>query len=209
MILDFARLSAGQKYHLMIQSIIPRPIAWILTKNRNGTFNLAPFSYFNAVCSEPPVVMVSIGYKSDGSKKDTRVNIEREQEFVIHIPAGDQALEVTQSAYEYEEDESEVDALGLELAPSFGAGRIPKLRASRVAFYCRLYDLKEIGERKQALIFGEIVAADIDDRLVSDDGHGRLRIDAEAMNPLARLGGNDYMTFGQVKTVAREKRRPV
>ena len=67
--LDFSTLSANQRYHLMTQTIIPRPIAWVLTDSNNGSFNLAPFSYFTAVSSAPPMLMLSVGKKPNGDKQ--------------------------------------------------------------------------------------------------------------------------------------------
>ena len=91
-------LSPARAYHLMIQSIVPRPIAWVLSDNGDTTLNLAPFSYFNAVCSDPPVLMLSIGRKPDGSDKDTARNIVERSQFVVHIPHREMALEVTESS---------------------------------------------------------------------------------------------------------------
>ena len=85
MIIDFAELSPSQAYFTMIQTVIPRPIAWVMSVNEGGNYNLAPFSYFNAVCSDPPLLLISVGKKPDGSFKDTRVNIEQRKEFVVHV----------------------------------------------------------------------------------------------------------------------------
>ena len=76
MVIDFDKLSSSQAYFTMTQAIIPRPIAWVLSDHGNGKLNLAPFSYFNAVCSRPPMQSISIGHKKSGLKKDTWVNIE-------------------------------------------------------------------------------------------------------------------------------------
>ena len=207
MLIDFANLSPAQKYHLMIQSIIPRPIAWILTRNENKSFNLAPFSYFNAVCSEPPLVMTSIGYKKNGEKKDTRRNIERTAEYVVHIASSEHAQPLTDSAAEFPSEESEVTALGLQLDQCFGVDRLPRLLISRVALYCRLYEIQEIGPRKQGLIFGEIVAAYYADAVVQGSAKQsgqRLTVDAQKVDPLGRLGGDDYTTFGEIVTIRRD-----
>jgi len=87
-------LSPNRVYHLMIQSIVPRPIAWILSDNGDGSLNLAPFSYFNAVCSDPPVLMVSIGRKADGGDKDTARNLVERKHCVVHIPHREMAVDV-------------------------------------------------------------------------------------------------------------------
>ena len=76
-------LSAPLTYFTMTQTVVPRPIAWILSENEDASFNLAPFSYFNAICSDPPLVMISIGLQDDGSEKDSLRNIRQRSQFVI------------------------------------------------------------------------------------------------------------------------------
>ena len=73
--IDLDSLSANGVYHTLTRTVIPRPVAWVLSENAGGDYNLAPFSYFNAICSDPPLIMISVGKKPDGSSKDTRVNI--------------------------------------------------------------------------------------------------------------------------------------
>ena len=79
---DLSELSPNRVYYTMIQTLVPRPIAWVLTDNGNDSFNLAPFSYFNGVASDPPLLMISVGKKPDGTLKDTRTNIIERNEFV-------------------------------------------------------------------------------------------------------------------------------
>ena len=117
MYVNLDALSPNQVYFSIIQTLIPRPIAWVLSENADGGFNLAPFSYFNAVCSDPPLVMLSIGRKPDGSPKDTRVNIEQRERFVIHIAHRELAKQVTESSATLDYGDSEVARLGLETVP--------------------------------------------------------------------------------------------
>ena len=85
MYIDFGKMTAQQVYITMTQTIVPRPIAWVLSENPDQSLNLAPYSYFNAVCSDPPLLMISAGVKPDGATKDTRDNIRDRKEFVVHI----------------------------------------------------------------------------------------------------------------------------
>ena len=85
MYLDLSQLSASQVYFTMTQTLIPRPIAWVLSDNGNDSLNLAPFSYFNAVSSDPPLIMLSVGFKPDGTHKDTAINIEQRKDFIVHL----------------------------------------------------------------------------------------------------------------------------
>ena len=93
--LNFSDFSANQRYHLMTQTIIPRPIAWVLTDSGDASYNLAPFSYFTAVSSKPALLMISVGKKPNGDNKDTLTNILKNKKMVIHIASDDQADIVT------------------------------------------------------------------------------------------------------------------
>jgi flavin reductase (DIM6/NTAB) family NADH-FMN oxidoreductase RutF len=90
MFIDFGDMTPQQIYFTLTQTVIPRPIAWVLSENANASFNLAPFSYFNAISSNPPLVMISAGMKPEGGAKDTRDNIRDRHDFVIHIVSLDQ-----------------------------------------------------------------------------------------------------------------------
>ena len=114
MILDLSELKPAQVYFHMIQTLIPRPIAWVLSEIEQDKYNLAPFSYFNAVCSDPPLIMLSVGKKPDGSFKDTRVNIEQRKDFVVHIAHREVLDELNQSSATLAADISELDQLGLD-----------------------------------------------------------------------------------------------
>ena len=115
MLIECKNIDPHRLYHVMIQTIIPRPIAWVLSDNGNGSYNLAPFSFFNGVASNPLLLMISVGYKDDTTKKDTWVNIEERKDFVVHVPSGESAQEVVASAVTLSHGESEVEKLHLKL----------------------------------------------------------------------------------------------
>ena len=195
MILDLAELSASSVYFALIQTVVPRPIAWVLTANSDDSQNLAPFSYFNAVCSDPPLLMLSIGKKTDGSVKDTRQNILQRKHFVVHIAHAEQASLVSASSAELPANESELQRCGLSTVP-FGEGPLPRLRDCRIALACESYQLIELGSAPQALILGLIKTIYIDDAIATHDEKGRLTVDIARLNPLCRLGGDQYAEFG-------------
>jgi flavin reductase (DIM6/NTAB) family NADH-FMN oxidoreductase RutF len=202
MIVDLAQLSTTDTYFAMTQAIIPRPIAWVLTENPQGDFNLAPFSYFNAVCSDPPLIMLSLGKKPDGTAKDTRVNIEARSSFVVHLPSVEQINQVNESSATLPAGISEVDKLGLELA-EFPGSRLPRLADCRLAMACELYEVKELGPVPQALIFGRLTHLYIDDAAAETDAKGRLKIHADRLNPLGRLGAREYFAGSEIITLVR------
>jgi len=198
MIIDFSELKPRQIYKTMIQTIIPRPIAWTLTENDNGSFNLAPFSYFNAIGSNPPMVSLSIGKRKDGSDKDTKRNIEERQYFTVHIPSVDSAQLVTDSAKGLDPNVSEVSELSLELIQ--GSAKTPRLKDCKVAYFCKLERIIELGNVPQSLVIGLVESIYVADDCIEEQD-GKFEIDASAINPLGRLGGSDYCTFGQPFTI--------
>lgn len=202
MLIEFEELSSANIYHLMTQSLIPRPVAWVLTENEDKSLNLAPFSYFTAVSSNPPLIMISVGKKPSGEFKDTRVNIERTKHFVIHIAHRELASVVTETSRTLPLGESEVIRSGLDVTP-FDNFPLPRLDACRIAMACELFEVKEIGPAPQTLIFGEIKALHIDDQFVATDVQGRLKIDAGGIDPLGRLGASEYSTQGGIITIPR------
>lgn len=202
--LNFAHFSANQRYHLMTQTIIPRPIAWALTNSDNGTFNLAPFSYFTAVSSDPPLLMLSVGKKPNGDSKDTLVNIINNQKTVIHIASEQHANLVTQTAQTLAHGESELSHNNI-ITTEFEGFDLPRLAQCDIAYGCELYDIKELGEVPQSLIFVEIKQVYINDQVADIDEKQRIQVHAERIKPLARLGGGEYATIEQPFSIIRPK----
>lgn len=205
MLLDLTQLGGDRVYHLLTQTIIPRPIAWVLSDNGgNGTepsYNLAPFSFFNAIASEPPLVLLSLSKKPDGSSKDSARNISDRDHFVIHIPRADQAELVSASAATLAHGDSELTKLGLATT-AFGDFPLPRLTDCAVALACRREQILAIGDEPQTLIIGRIQLLYVDPAAVSQQGE-RYRIDASLLNPLARLGANQYASISAPFTLER------
>ena len=203
MLVDFNSISSSAGYHLLTQTIIPRPIAWILSENEDATLNLAPFSFFNAVCSDPPLLMVSIGKKPSGEIKDTRRNILSGRDFVIHIANLSQAQVLIRSAatLAYGDSELATDDLALE---TFMGCSIPRLAECSVAYHCKFYDSHIICPSEQAVLYAEVIQlyVDYDIVQVSDD---RTVIDADRMKPLSRLGGANYGALKECFSLNRPK----
>lgn len=204
MILDLENLSPNRAYFTLIQAVVPRPIAWVLSANDDGGHNLAPFSYFNLVCSDPPLLMLSIGKKSDAGAKDTRRNIIERGHFVVHIAHAGQAHLVSESSAELPANESELQRLQLPTVP-FGTHPLPRLRDCRIAFACERFQVIELGPLPQALILGRINSVYIDDAIAAEDDKGRLHIDIAKLNPLSRLGGDQYAELGAILDIPRPR----
>ncbi|MFD2167110.1 flavin reductase family protein [Thalassotalea euphylliae] len=197
MIIDFDAFSASQRYHLMTQTIIPRPIAWALTsstaKTGETTYNLAPFSYFTAVSSDPAVMMISVGKKPNGDFKDTLVNVKANKKMVIHIASENQADIVTQTAASLAHGESEIaDVASSQLSTvEFDGFDLPRVEQCDIAYGCELYEIKELGDVPQSLIFVEIKKLYVNPD-VATTSEDRIKVHADRVNPLARLGASEY-----------------
>lgn len=199
--IKFSDLQPTQIYHLLVQSILPRPIAWIMTEQQNGKMNIAPFSFFAPVCSNPPTFVVSIGNKSSEQPKDTYANLKRTGQCVVHIASTDLIDALNQSAATLGHDESEVEESGLEVVP-FVEGGLGRIHNAPVAFACRFQQEVELGAAPQHIVFLEIEQMYIDDT-ATEQLEGRMRISADKIDPLAKLGGPEYAGLGEILSRVR------
>lgn len=197
---DMSSLSAIEAYATMTQTVVPRPVAWILTQNDTDDYNLAPYSYFNAISSDPPMVMFSSGMKPDGSVKDTRYNLEQRSDCVIHIAHREMATQMTASSATLPRNTSEINDLGLAMADMPGSD-LPRLADCRVAYAATLRETKKIGH--QWLGFLELTHLYLEESIVSSDAKGRLKVMADKLDPIGRLGGGEYLMAGDVISIDR------
>ena len=201
MYIQFDQLTPAERYFAMVQSIIPRPIAWVLTDNGDASFNLAPFSFFTAICNDPPLIMFSIGKKTvgdeQGHEKDTRKNIRERKEFVLHIAGSDLLEPLNSSAATLNHGNSEVTMQNLETVP-FDGFSLPRLKRCQIALACTLYRVDEIGNVPHAVIYGEIKSMYVNDSILDLSNPDRLVIDPKKLDPLGRLGGSFYSVLGEV-----------
>jgi len=203
MIFNLAEHSSTAIYHLMTQTVIPRPVAWVLTENSDKTFNLAPFSYFVALCSDPALVAISVGKKAPDLDKDTASNMLEKRDQVIHIASVESSGAVTASAAPLPYGESELDKIDEKLV-EFEGSPLPRLESCKVAFHCSFYDSHKLGPAEQTIVYSKIESIYVADEAVQIDGN-RVIIDPEVIDPLARLGGAKYAGLGRVFEVQRPK----
>lgn len=190
--MDFraADLNHRERYKLMIGAISPRPIAWVSSLSTDGVPNLAPFSFFTAVCPEPPLVVFCPNIRSQNAlPKDTLQNIEATGEFVINIVTEPliEAMNITST--ELPPEANEFELAGLTPAPSVMV-RPPRVAESPINLECKLYQIIKIGEQvgQGSMVIGEIVHFHIADHAYVADH----KIDIRQVRPVARLGGMLY-----------------
>lgn len=187
----------------MTQTVIPRPIAWVLSSNRDDSVNLAPFSYFNAVCSDPPLLMLSMGKKPDGNIKDTAANLTVGVHCVVHIAHVAQSEQVTNTAATLDYGVSEVDSNNIALT-AHENWPLKRISACPIAYLCKVHSVQHIGNTPQQIVFVEALELFVDDNAVTEV-NGRMQIDALKIDPLARLGANQYASLGQILSKNRPK----
>lgn len=189
MILDVASASVVEVYHTLVGAVTPRPIAWVTSLDTTGRVNLAPFSFFNAFGSNPPVVVFSPTRRRDASKKDTLYNVESTGEFVVNAAVAALAEQVNLSSKELPPGASEVELTGLHLRPSLKV-KAPRLAESPINLECRVRQIVPVGDGPIAanLVIGEILVFHVADEVL--DEHGR--IDPRKLRTIARLGGDYY-----------------
>ncbi|MBF0193546.1 MAG: flavin reductase family protein [Magnetococcales bacterium] len=195
--IDLNTLKPGHVYGLFTQLLIPRPIAWVLSDNGNGEYNLAPFSYFTGISSKPPLLMISIGKKNDGSNKDTLTNIESRDNFVVHIPSTNHQNDVTTSADPLPAGESEVIKQGLEL-DNMTDFSLPRLKNCQIAFACSKHQIIRLEGVDQSMVIGRVKSVYIADDVVTIMDNKRMNVSALAIDPLCRLGSSEYGSLGKV-----------
>lgn len=201
--IDLSSMSPSSIYHLMTQTIIPRPIAWVLSSNTDQSINLAPFSYFNAVCSDPPLMMLSMGKKPSGDTKDTATNLQLGADCIVHIAHAQQSDDVTNTAASLAYGESEVVLNNIRLSDN-EQWPLQRITDCPIAYWCRVHSFQDIGNTPQRLVFVEALEVYIDDAAVTT-ANNRLQVDALKVKPLARLGASQYADLGEVFSKARPK----
>ncbi|HEX2100551.1 MAG TPA: flavin reductase family protein [Candidatus Synoicihabitans sp.] len=189
MLLDFTTLEPRYAYNWMISTITPRPIAWVSTVSAAGVTNLAPFSFFQGVTSNPPTLMFVPVNTRDGERKDTVRNLEATPEFVVNLVSADLAEPMNRTSALLPYGESEFDTFGIAAAPSERV-KPPRVAAARVAFECTLHSILPIGEGPLAanVVFGRILCAHIHDAVLDERG----RVDPDKLDTIGRMGGEDY-----------------
>lgn len=202
MLLDTAATAPDAVYQMLIQTVMPRPIAWVLTGNADGGYNVAPFSFFNVVSNDPPTLVVGIAQKADGSPKDTLVNLEAGGDCVVHLPHREVARAMVETSRELAYGDSELARAGLTVTPWPGR-RLPRLTQARVAFACDLARTVSLGGRGHTLALLGVRAIHVDDTLFATDAKGRRSVDPQRLDPVSRLGGDRYALLGEVFSLAR------
>jgi len=176
-------------YRTLTSTVIPRPIGWVSTTAPDGTDNLAPYSFFNVACPDPPIVMFSSGDRADRPEEltDTARNARATGEFVVNVVTDRFAAAMNETSATLDPGESEFDHAGLDRAESTAVAP-PRVAGIDAAYECTLHDLQRVGTN--SLVLGEVVSAHIDDDILTEDG----KVEVGRVDATGRLAGNWYAT---------------
>ena len=186
--LDPASLTSGQRYKLLTCLVIPRPIALVTSLNADGIVNAAPFSFFNVMGADPPIVVLGIGDRADGSMKDTAMNLRRGGEFVVNVVTEAIADAMNVCATDFPHGQSELSAACLTPEPS-GKVRPPRIAESPAHLECREVQTILIGRNQ--VVMGEVVHIQIRDELIDPV---KLHVRAEALQAVGRMHAPSWYT---------------
>jgi flavin reductase (DIM6/NTAB) family NADH-FMN oxidoreductase RutF len=178
-------------FRLVLGLVVPRPIGWVSTVSREGITNIAPFSFFNAVNDEPPVLMISVSDRDEGSLKDTVRNILDTGEFVVNLVSEELFEKMLITGEDFPPQVSEFEKAGLTPQKSKTV-KAPRIGESKASFECKLY--KHIKVYDMHLILGEVRLIRVEEGIADEEG----RIDYERLKVIGRMGGSYYLRcFGE------------
>jgi flavin reductase (DIM6/NTAB) family NADH-FMN oxidoreductase RutF len=189
-IIDPGEHSPQNIYKLMVGAIVPRPIAFVSTVNAEGVPNLAPYSFFNGVCPNPPVICFSTTVRaSDGRRKDTLRNIEATGEFVVNVVSEEFAAQMNACSADFPPEVNEFEISGLTPVPS-DLVKPPRVAESHIQMECRLLQVVHVSSKPLggSVVLGEVLRFHVDEALCED-----FRIDPDKLRAIGRMGGPTYV----------------
>lgn len=181
---DFDALASRDRYKLMVSTVLPRPIGFTTTVDRDGIVNAAPFSFFNALSEEPPLLVLGL-QPAAGCAKDTARNIADTGEFVVNTVSEAIVQQMNVCAIDFPPEIDELQQAGLTAAPSLKV-RPPRVAESPASFECRLWRSIEVGAGSGMIVLGEVVAMHIQDEFIDAE---KLHVAAEKMGLIGRMHG--------------------
>jgi len=200
MIIDFEKLTPRESYPWLINAINPRPIAWVSTISAGGRTNLAPFSFFQGVCANPPTLLFTGANDRTGKKKDSVVNVEQVPEFVVNVVSYALRDPMNATSAPLAHGESEFEEFDIATVPSLKV-RPPRVAASPVSFECKLDRIVRVGEGPLAanVVFGTVVCMHVSESVLGTDG----QIDPHKLDTIGRMGGDFYTRTTELFTIHR------
>lgn len=187
---DFAALDARDRYKLLIGTVIPRPVALVTTRGRDGRANAGPFSFFNVLTHDPAVLAIGIENHADLTMKDTARNIRETGEFTVHICDSALVEQMEICAIKFGPEVDELAEAGLDTAPGLHVGA-PRILAAPAALECRRLMTLQVGPARE-IVLGQVAGVFVREGLVD---MANLHVDQMGMDAIGRLGGHLYASL--------------
>jgi flavin reductase (DIM6/NTAB) family NADH-FMN oxidoreductase RutF len=188
MLFEMDKLSAIDAYKLLVSTVVPRPIAWVSTRDINGAINAAPYSFFNAMSGQPPIICFGIGGRAPGDAKDTGNIIRRTGEFVVNLVDNARAEAMNVTAIDFGPEVDEFKEAGLTPLPSSRV-RAPRIAESPVSMECERLVIVEVGVDR-SVVMGKVLAMHIRDDCVMDAE--RCYVDTPKLDLIGRMHGRGW-----------------
>jgi len=200
--IDISKLPAQEAYKILLGAVAPRPIAWVSTINAAGVTNLAPFSFFNGICSKPPAVLFCPSNPVDREIKDTLRNVRETRQFVVNIVTESNVEKANLTSATYPFGVSEFEEVGLTPLESVVV-RPPRVAESPIHLECELIQIVEVGEPTPGsgnVVIGRVVYAHVAEEAWNGARH---HIDIGKIKQVSRLAGNNYAPVREVFSLQR------
>jgi flavin reductase (DIM6/NTAB) family NADH-FMN oxidoreductase RutF len=208
---DLEKIPRSHTYKLLVGLVAPRPIALITSMDENGRLNAAPFSAYNYLCTDPPIIAVGVNNRPEDPfiPKDTARNIRRTGEFVVNVVTEDIAEKMNICATDFPAEFNELEMAGFTTTPS-EAVKVPRIAEAHAALECKEYTTLEIGRSR--IILGRVVSIFVEDRFVNPKGPYVLAEDLHSIGRMNGLGNyartrDAFMTIPRISFEEWNKRR--
>lgn len=186
-------------YQLMVSSILPRPIAWISTRNADGLANLAPYSFFTVASCNPPVLAITQVNPRDRAAKDTLNNLRETGECVVNIVSADLSAQMNASCADYPPHVSEFEVVGIERCASKTV-EVPGVAAARVRYECKLRDVVQVSDKPGGgqMMLLDVLCIAVDETVLQEQA-----IISSRLNAIGKMGGDEYNRTDETFSMAR------
>lgn len=187
MLFDFEKIPPQDAYKLVVSTVVPRPIAWVVSQDRAGTVNVAPYSFFNAFSDDPVVVGIGCGPRPEGVAKDTLANIRATGQFVVNLVPFEHVERMNVTAVEFGPEVDELAEAGLTPLPSSRVAP-PRIAESPVALECETFQLVPAG--RHTIVLGRVLAVHVRDDCVLDAA--KCYVDTPRLGLVGRMHGRGW-----------------
>jgi flavin reductase (DIM6/NTAB) family NADH-FMN oxidoreductase RutF len=187
MLFDFDTIPHDQAYKLCVASVVPRPVAWVVSQDREGRVNAAPYSFFNVFSDNPVVVAIGCAARAPGSPKDTLANIEATGQFVVNLVSAATVDAMNITAVDFPPGVNEITEAGLTAVPSTRVA-VPRIAESPIALECEIFQF--VPTRGHTIVLGRVLAMDIRDDCVLDAA--KYYVDTPKLDLVGRMHGRGW-----------------